>query len=120
MLTTYLSGLVGEPIAELVSFNTTIDGELVSTFGCVIESGAKILPTFYEDEGGDYLGLFPTTDGTIDPNVGDYVRREATINALTAAGAVQKMCGDETETSVISSLLFDMSMKNERLNIVTI
>ena len=84
-------------------------------FGCVTSAGTKILPTFYEDK--DYLAL-KLEDGKITSNVGDYVDTEAPRQSMINAGIVEKNCGDETETSVISALL--AQMVGEKLEIVNV
>lgn len=109
MLTTYLSGLVGETITKLVSYKVQFSGAMGDVFGCETSAGTKILPVFYE--GADYLALL-LEDGEITSNVGDYVDTEAPRQAMINAGIVAKNCGDETETSVISALLAQMAGEN--------
>lgn len=115
MLTTYLSGLVGETISKLVSYKVQFPGAMGNVFGCETCTGTKILPTFYEEN--DYLALL-LEEGVITSNVGDYVDTEAPRQSMINAGIVAKNCGDETETSVISALL--AQMVGEKLEIVNV
>lgn len=114
MLTTYLSGLVGETISKLVSYKVQFPNAMGNVFGCVTSAGTKILPTFNET---DYLALL-LEDGKITSNVGDYVDDEAPRQSMINAGIVAKNCGDETETSVVSALLAQMA--GEKLEIVNV
>lgn len=115
MLTTYLTGLVGETISKLVSYKVQFPNAMGDVFGCVTSAGKKILPTFFKEE--DYLALM-LEDGVISSNVGDYVDTEAPRQSMINAGIVAKKCGDETETSVVSELLAQMA--GEKLEIVNV
>ena len=115
MLTSYLSGLVGETISKLVSYKVQFPAAMGYVFGCETSAGTKILPTFYEE--ADYLAL-SLEDGEISSNVGDYVDTEAPRQSMINAGIVAKNCGDETETSVVSALL--AQMVGEKLEIVNV
>lgn len=105
MLTSYLSGLVGETITKLVSYNVLFPDALGNVFGCVTSAGERILPTFYEEN--DYLALV-LVDGKITSNVGDYVSTEAPRQSMINAGIVAKNCGDQTEASVVTAMLAQM------------
>ena len=115
MLTTYLSGLVGETITKLVSYRVQFPDAMGDVFGCVTSAGERILPTFYE--GNDYLALL-LDDDAISSNVGDYVDTEAPRQTMIQAGIVAKSCGDEVETSVVSALL--AKMVGEKIEIVNV
>lgn len=115
MLTTYLSGLVGETISKLVSYKVQFPDAMGNVFGCVTSAGTKILPTFYEE--AYYLALM-LEDGEITSSVGDYVDTETPRQSMINAGIVAKNCGDETETSVVSALLAQMA--GEKLEIVNV
>jgi len=115
MLTSYLSGLVGETITKLVSYKVQFPDAMGDVFGCVTSTGTKILPTYYEGE--DYLALM-LENGEITSIVGDYVDTEAPRQSMINAGIVAKNCGDETETSVVSALLAQMvGEKLENVNV---
>lgn len=115
MLTTYLSGLVGETITKLVSYRVQFPDAMGDVFGCVTSAGERILPTFYEEN--DFLALL-LEDNAISSTVGDYVDSEAPRQTMIQAGIVAKSCGDEVETSVVSGLL--AKMVGEKLEIVNV
>lgn len=119
MLTTYLSGLVGETITKLVNLHGEVAGNDYPIFNVlgVQSAGGVIVPTFYEGE-DDFLELMLNEDGSISSNVGDYVDNAAIRNKLTTAKVTFKNCGDDDETTVVSSLLAQMT--NEKLEIVNV
>lgn len=120
MLTSYLSGLVGETISKLVNLHGEVAGNDYPKFnvlGVQTTGGSLIVPTFYEGE-GDFLELMLNEDGSISSNVGDYVDNAAIRNKLTAAKVTFKNCGQDDETNVVSSLLDQMV--GEKLEIVNV
>ena len=120
MLTTYLSGLVGETITKLVNLHGEVAGLENPDFnvlGVQTAGGSNIVPTFYEEE-NDYLSLLLNEDGSLSTNGGDFVNVAAITNKLTAANCTFKLCGEDVETSVVSALLTQMA--NEKLEIVNV
>lgn len=120
MLTTFLSGLVGVTIAKLVNLrgeDTGLDNPEFDILGVQTAGGTNIVPTFYEDE-NSYLWLMLDEDGSLTSIVGDYVRVEAITNKLTAANCTFENCGNDAETTVVSSLL--AQMVGEKLDIVNV
>ena len=120
MVTTYLSGLVGETISKLVNLRgeaAGLDNPVFNVFGVQTANGENIVPTFYEEE-NDYLSLLLDEDGSLSSTVGDYVRVEAITNKLTAANCTFENCGEDAETNVVSSLLAQMA--GEKLEIVNV
>lgn len=80
-------------------------------------AGGVIVPTFYEGE-DDFFVLSLDEDGSISSNVGDYVNNAAIRNKLAAANVTFKNCGEDDETTVVSSLLAQMAGK--KLEIVNV
>lgn len=118
MLTTYLSGLVGETITKLVNLRgeaAGLDNPVFDVLGVQTASG-KIVPTFYDEN--DFFVLMLNEDGSISSNVGDYVNNATIRNKLTAANVTFKNCGEDDETTVVSSLLAQMA--GEKLEIVNV
>lgn len=119
MLTTYLSGLVGETITKLVNLRgeaAGLDNPVFNILGAQT-AGGVIVPTFYEDE-NDYLSLLLDEDGSLTSNVGDFVNVEAITNKLTAANCTFENCGEDDETTVVSSLL--AQMVGEKFDVVNV
>lgn len=119
MLTTFLAGLVGETITKLVNLRgeaAGLDNPVFDILGVQTAGGANIVPTFYDEN--DYLALMLDEDGSLTSNVGDYVKVEAITNKLTAANCTFKNCGEDVETSVVSSLL--AQMVGEKIEIVNV
>lgn len=119
MLTTYLSGLVGETITKLVNLHgeaAGLDNPIFNVLGAQTANGV-IVPTFYEEE-NDYLSLLLDEDGSLSTNVGDFVNVAAITNKLTAANCTFKNCGEDAETTVVFSLL--AQMVGENLEIVNV
>lgn len=119
MLTTYLSGLVGETITKLVNVRgeaAGLDNPVFNVLGAQTANGV-VVPTFYEEE-NDYLSLLLDEDGSLSTTVGDYVRVEAITNKLTAANCTFENCGEDAETNVVTSLLAQMA--GEKLEIVNV
>lgn len=118
MLTTFLSGLVGETVTKLVNLRgeaAGLDNPVFDILGAQTAIGV-IVPTFYDEK--DYLALMLDEDGKLTSNVGDYVRVEAITNKLTAANCTFENCGEDAETTVVSSLL--AQMVGEKLEIVNV
>lgn len=120
MLTTYLSGLVGETLSKLVNLHGEVaglDNPVFNVLGVQTANGKNIVPTFYEEE-NDYLSLLLNEDGSLSKNGGDYVNVAAIANKLTAANCTFENCGEDVETNVVSSLLAQMA--GEKLEIVNV
>lgn len=118
MLTSYLSGLVGETITKLVNLRgeaAGLDKPVFNVLGVQTASG-NIVPTFNDEN--DFFVLSLNEDGSISSNVGDYVNNTAIRNKLTAANITFKNCGEDDETTVVSSLLAQMA--GEKLEIVNV
>lgn len=120
MLTTYLAGLVGETISKLVNVHgevTGLDNPEFNVLGVQTANNAVIIPTFYEEE-NDYLELMLDENGGLTSNVGDYVSVAAVKNKLTAGNCTFENCGEDAETTVVSTLLAQMT--GEKLDIVNV
>lgn len=118
MLTSYLSGLVGETITKLVNLRgeaAGLDKPVFNVLGVQTASG-NIVPTFYDEN--DFFVLSLDENGSISSNVGDYVNNATIRNKLTAANITLKNCGEDDETTVVSSLLAQMA--GEKLEIVNV
>lgn len=118
MLTTYISGLVGETITKVVNLRGEVaglDNPVFDILGAQTANGV-IVPTFNDEN--DYLALMLDEDGSLTSNVGDYVRVEAITNKLTAANCTFENCGGDAETTVVSSLL--AQMVGEKFDIVNV
>lgn len=118
MLTTFLSGLVGETITKLVNLRgeaAGLENPVFDILGVQTANGV-VVPTFYDEN--DYLALMLDEDGKLTSNVGDYVKVEAITNKLTAANCTFENCGGDAETTVVSSLL--AQMVGEKLEIVNV
>lgn len=92
-----------------------LDKPVFNVLGVQTANG-NIVPTFYDEN--EFFVLSLNEDGSISSNVGDYVNDATIRNKLTAANLTFKNCGDDDETTVISSLLGQMT--NEKLEIVNV
>lgn len=92
-----------------------LDKPVFNVLGVQTASG-NIVPTFYNEN--EFFVLSLNEDGSISSNVGDYVNNATIRNKLTAANITFKNCGDDNETTVVSSLLAQMT--NEKMEIVNV